>query len=251
MNAFIGIFSSGLASICTYPIDVIKTNFQVTRITNPESIHSVIKNTYARRGIMGFYSGIGPQLSTYPLFWGIFFQINSYKLTISQNKNVNKFINANISSAIASTLINPLFVIKTRLQTYKITPKYNHLIKKIYQNEGMSGFYKGLIPTILNNTKLGIQFPLYDLLMEKSNNVIYSATISKFISTSIFYPLDLIRINQRNSSEKLCMMTVAKMIYKHERFFGFYRGIGLYTLISTPNFVLMLYFKEYLTNILS
>ena len=61
--------------------------------------------------------------------------------------------------------------------------------------------------------------------------------------TALFYPLDNIRTNQRNFIG-LSISYVAKQIYNRYGMLGFYRGVLLYSMTSTPNFVLMVTIKE-------
>jgi solute carrier family 25 folate transporter 32 len=117
----------------------------------------------------------------------------------------------------------------------------------VYKTEKITHFFAGYPSTALNNLKLGIQIPLYDYLKDnKQLNTFYSAGISKFISTTLFYPLDIIRTLQRNSSETLSIPKSLKLIYKQNGFTGFYRGVILYNFYSTPNFIILMYITDFL-----
>jgi solute carrier family 25 folate transporter 32 len=239
----------------TYPIDIIKTNYQVLNYNN-NKINSITrgKNIYIKNGVFGFYKGMSSTLLSYPLFWGIFFNVNNYlKKQITKENNqmiLNNFIPV-ISSSIASLITNPLFIVKTRFQTNIISNlelNYIKTIINIYNNEGYKGFYKGFPSTIMNNTKLWIQFPLYEYIKDNTKNTFYSAIGSKFISSMIFYPLDLIRINQRYSQNKISIIGATKNIYKLYGISGFYNGLLLYNLLSSNNFILLLIIKDFLEN---
>jgi len=123
---------------------------------------------------------------------------------------------------------------------------YPKLMNHIYKNEGILGFYKGAGASAINNFKMGLQFPLYEFLREKTNHVLLSSLTAKAVSTSIFYPLDIIRVMQRNSEKKLSIHDVSTKIYNKQGVVGFYRGVMLYNMISTPNFALMMVFYEML-----
>ena len=97
---------------------------------------------------------------------------------------MDKFIKVNIASAVGSFITNPLFVLKVRKQTSSLS--YSCLISSINKNEGIRAFYKGYGTTVLNNTKLGIQFPLYDYCRECEIPVLESSLISKMVSTCLF-----------------------------------------------------------------
>lgn len=215
----IGSVSSIIASSLTYPIDLIKTNYQIANSqTYKPNTTEIIKNIYRTGGCPGFYKGVSSTLMTYPLFWGVFFQTKDYT-------------NVMVASSVASFVTNPLFVLKTRFQTNS-NMKYYHLIDDIYKKEGINGFYKGFRSTLANNTKLWIQFPLYDKIkMEldnnrhnihnRHNNIVVASLLSKIISSSIYYPTDLIRTNQRNIKTNVSMFEVSKNIYKSNGVRGF------------------------------
>ena len=250
MDGLIGLVSNTLSTSIVHPIDVVKTRNQVNIMHNKSiPINKVITDIYKSNGIRGFYKGLGPQLMTYPFFWGIYFQTSSAtKRYYGENKPSfveNAFITFG-SASLASSIVNPLFVLKTRMQTSEIKTSTITVIKQLYKENGLKSAYKGLPSSIGNNVKLGIQFPLYDYLKSHTNNILLSSMFSKLIAATIFYPLDLVRVNQRNSSTSLSIKQVASSVYKNYGIKGFYRGVLLYNLVSTPNFVLMIFIKEYL-----
>lgn len=242
MDILFGFISNASSVILTAPIDVIKTNYQLKRNQN---IKSICIEIYNMKGLRGFYSGVIPNLSTYPIFWATFFGsnqlMNNYKFI--DNNYLDKFIKSYIAGTIGSTLTNPLFVIKTRIQN---TERMNTSIIKDLNKLGYQSYFKGLGSTSLNNVKLSIQFPLYDYLKDITQSVLISSFLSKVISSTLFYPLDLIRINQRNSDLKLGIIEIIKTIYKKNGFLGLYRGVLLYNAVTTPNFVIMMFLYEFL-----
>ena len=104
--------------------------------------------------------------------------------------------------------------------------------------------------TIINNTKYGLQFPLYDHLIEQKYSLVSASILSKSISTTIYYPFDLIRINQRNSKLPISIIDVAKMLVRGHGIYGLYRGVLLYNMISTPNFVIMMSVRNQLEKLI-
>ena len=69
-----------------------------------------------------------------------------------------------------------------------------------------------------------------------------SAGIAKITANSIFYPLDLIRTEQRNNTSSMTMSCVVRNI--RDSGGSFYRGIMLYNAMSVPNFCLMMAFMH-------
>lgn len=235
----IGTVSSIISYSLTYPIDVIKTNYQIANLKQKPIISNVVKQIYSTHGITGYYRGVGSTLMTYPLFWGMFFQTNAHT-------------NVFVASGVASFVTNPLFVLKTRFQSTSHNyesinqQSYLNLTKNIYRNEGIRGFFKGFVSTMANNTKLWIQFYAYDEMNKKTNNVVASSMIAKIFSSTIYYPTDLIRTNQRNLKENMNIVEVGKSIYKANGIKGFYNGVVLYNAISIPSFCIMMCCRDYI-----
>ena len=248
MDGLIGLISNTLSTSIVHPIDVTKTRNQVNIMYNKSiPINKVIMDIYKGNGVRGFYKGLGPQLMTYPFFWGIYFQTSSatkrYYGDIKPSFMENAFITFG-SASLASSIVNPLFVLKTRMQTSEVKTSAVAIIKQLYKENGLKSAYKGLPSSIGNNVKLGIQFPLYDYLKSSTDSVLFSSMFSKLIAATIFYPLDLVRVNQRNSPDVLTIKEVCNSIYNNHGVRGFYRGVLLYNMVSTPNFVLMIFIKE-------
>ena len=65
----------------------------------------------------------------------------------------------------------------------------------------------------------------------------------------VFYPTDLIRINQRASINKISIRQAAKNIYINQGIYGFYKGFWLYNTVSIPSFIILMFVKEYFDKI--
>lgn len=236
-----GFVANASAILISHPFDVIKSRYQINN-SKKKNIYNIYTNILKKNGTKGLYRGIIPNIGTYPLFWAIFFQTKKINIQVTNNKTFNTFINSYISGNIASTFTNPLFVLKTRLQV-----KNNNKIKIIREiNKNKIIYFNGLNSTYFNNIKIGFQFPFYDYLKDKTNNTIFSSFTSKIICSSLFYPFDLIRINQRNSNTKIKIKDISKNIYKKNGYCGFYNGLLLYNIVSTINFTIMMLFIDIL-----
>jgi len=251
MELIQGLTSAIASSSIVYPIEVLKTNYQASRLninTSNNSLKTIIRNIYTKQGVKGFYRGLSTQLGTHPIFWSIFFQARKYEPLNTNNKYINKVSNVFWASSIASTIANPFYVFRNQFQTEVIKKRnnltYSVLAKELYQKNGVSWMLKGMGVTLGNNTKLCIQFPLYDVINEKTNNIIISSLGSKTITSVIFYPFDFIRTQQRSSIENLSIRKITSDIYLRNGLRGFYSGVGIYTATSTPNFILMMVFRD-------
>ena len=63
-----------------------------------------------------------------------------------QKNTLNLLVNTIISTAVATLALNPLHVILTRYAVFDTTKNpliFKNIVKKMYKNEGIAGFYKG------------------------------------------------------------------------------------------------------------
>jgi solute carrier family 25 folate transporter 32 len=221
-----------IATTLCHPIDVVKTTYQTTNHTIYNSTKKVLQNR-------SFFRGLTPNLGTYPVFWGVYFQTQANIRQYTDKSVFNNFLTSYISGNVASLISNPLFTMKVQMQT----SKYGYL--QTIQNIGIRGLYAGFPATTLNNLKLGIQFPLYEYLKD-FYGIGMSAFVAKFIATSIMYPLDLVRVQQRKQLNTNSIYNILQQIYLVRGIRGWYRGIILYNSVSTSQFVLMMYGMEWI-----
>ena len=137
---------------------------------------------------------------------------------------------------------NPIWVIKTRmLSTASTYPgAYSTTldgVRQIYQVEGIKGFYRGLIPSLLGVSHGALQFMAYEQL--KKHRAQYHALnavdylllsgLAKIFAGSITYPYQVIRSRlQMYNAEKRYKGAHDAMlqIWRQEGLRGFYKGLG-------------------------
>lgn len=249
MESILAFSSSLISSYIVYPIDLVKTVYQVNSYNKKIiPVNNLITNIYNNNGIKGYFRGVTPHLVSHPVFYAFYFQSNkkAKEHIITGNYFCDKFLHATIAGGIASIISNPFFVIKTRYQTDILKKNINYIlyVKNMYKSEGFNGFFKGTTSALVNNTKLIIQFPLYDYLKLKTDNVFISSIIAKTIANTILYPSELIRTNQRNMKVKSSIVQTGKNIIKTNGIKGLFDGLFLYNMVSLPNFVLMMIIFE-------
>lgn len=209
-----GFIAGTISSIMCHPLETINTNLQLQKPI-------IIKN---------LYNGIVPGVLSKGIFYGTFFPMYNY-FKDQQFGIFSSYMACNI----ASTIANPLFVLKTRYQINQ----YESILS-IYRTESFRGLYKGLFMTYLKNIEIGIQMPIYEYL-KKDYNIIVSSFFSKLIATSITYPLDTIRTIQRSDKDFLTILNICKKK-------GLYNGYLLYIFRSLPHTLITFWVYEYLKN---
>ncbi|KAL8680575.1 MAG: hypothetical protein Q9186_003267 [Xanthomendoza sp. 1 TL-2023] len=142
---------------------------------------------------------------------------------------------------------NPIWVIKTRMLS---TPSHHpgayrsisHGTRQIHQAEGIRGFYRGLIPSLLGVSHGALQFMAYEQLKryrishlvdgESSLSTIdyfWLSGASKVFAGSLTYPYQVVRsrlqMYEAGQAYKSARDAVAQ-IWKQEGLGGFYKGLG-------------------------
>jgi len=202
MDTLIPAISAGIvSSIVCNPLDVLRINKQI----NKKIILNV--NTCFKGLSYGIYA-ITP-------YWALYFSIYE---KLKKDDNLNIPLSAYISTCIASTITTPFWVIKQKAQTDKM-----HDIYKMTYGQ----FYSGLIPTYILALTFTVQIPLYEYLKSKTNNSTFNTfintSVSKTVASSIFYPLDTVRVVLRNGGN-----------FSGMKIHHYYRGLGIYLMRSIP-----------------
>ncbi|KJH41196.1 hypothetical protein DICVIV_12835 [Dictyocaulus viviparus] len=67
---------------------------------------------------------------------------------------------------VAATAVNPIWLVKTRLQLYHGKSTVPEMIRRVYRREGIKGFYKGVTASYAGVSETMIQFVIYEHLRE-------------------------------------------------------------------------------------
>jgi solute carrier family 25 phosphate transporter 23/24/25/41 len=157
-----GGFAGSMATIMTYPLDVIRAKLTVakpsTSISSKPSVLSIFRDLTKNEGIRGLYGGIGATLIAVAPFVGL--QQASYdvlKMTTIDNgwasPSVGMFTACGVTSGIiAQTIVYPLDVIRRRIQVEGVQSTWARLytfpaLHRVVKKEGYRGLFAGLGPT--------------------------------------------------------------------------------------------------------
>ncbi|CAO2203601.1 unnamed protein product [Urochloa humidicola] len=280
-NAVAGGSAGVISATVLCPLDVIKTRLQVYGLPSNLSsgtappgrvIISGFQQIMKNEGLPGLYRGLSPTIVALFPTWAVTFSVYNHVKGLLHSEDGNNSelsVQANIFAAscagiATATATNPLWVVKTRLQTQGMRPgvvPYQSILsalQRIAKEEGIRGLYSGLLPSLVGVAHVAIQLPVYEkvkLYFAKRDNttvdklspthVAMCSSGSKVAASIITYPHEVVRSKlqeqgrdhhgaMRYSGVTDCI----KQVYKKEGFPGFYRGCATNLLRTTPNAVI-------------
>lgn len=164
-----------------------------------------------------------------------------------------------IGAGVSTVLVtNPLWVVKTRLQTQDMGLKTNWTrykgtidgLRQIIRKEGCSRLYAGLVPSLIGVAHVAVQFPLYEHLKMRLSrrsrgrhgqlsfrDYVVASGVSKMVASTVTYPHEVLRANMHFNGTKPFsgLRATLRAIMKEEGIRGFYRGCGVNLCRAVPS----------------
>ncbi|KAF5745247.1 nicotinamide adenine dinucleotide transporter 1 chloroplastic-like [Tripterygium wilfordii] len=274
-HAGAGAAAGAIAATFTCPLDVIKTRLQVHGLPEaPDSgrrgsiIISSLQNIVRTEGFRGMYRGLSPTLLALLPNWAVYFAVyEQLKGLLSHGDgNGQLTIGANMvaaagAGAATSIVTNPLWVVKTRLQTQGMrlgVVPYKGIfsaLRRIAHEEGIRGLYSGILPSLAGVSHVTIQFPAYEKIksyMAKMENttvdnlspgdVAIASSVAKVLASLLTYPHEVVRSRlqeqgyvRHHDAHYAGVVDCIKKVFRKEGFPGFYRGCATNLLRTTPS----------------
>ncbi|KFP77599.1 Solute carrier family 25 member 43, partial [Apaloderma vittatum] len=176
-----GSLAGMVATIVTYPTDVIKTRLIVQNRLEPsyEGILHAFYKIYHQEGFLALYRGVSPAiLGAVPFSAGSFFvYINLDKIwrePIVHFTPLQNFINGCVAAAVAQTLSFPFETVKRKMQAQSPwLPHYGAVdiyftgmtdcFRQTVKNKGVLGLWSGLTPSLLKIVPyFGVMFSTFE-----------------------------------------------------------------------------------------
>ena len=133
--------------------------------------------------------------------------------------------------------------------------------RQIYRSEGISGFYRGLVPSLFGVSHGALQFMAYEQLKRKritatsrqqdhpsSYETLLMSGLSKIFAGSVTYPYQVIRARMQTYDAGCrypSVRSAVSTVWKQEGIGGFYKGLGPNLLRVLPStWVTFLVYEE-------
>ncbi|XP_048460075.1 solute carrier family 25 member 36-A [Rhincodon typus] len=177
-------------------------------------------------------------------------------------------VSAGVAGFTAITATNPIWLIKTRLQLEARNRGERRMnafecVRKVYQSDGIRGFYRGMSASYAGISETVIHFVIYEsikqkLLQSKSSSnmdpeedsvkyasdfiaLMLAAATSKSCATSIAYPHEVIRTRLREEGTKYrSFFQTFSLVITEEGYRSLYRGLITHLVRQIPNTAIMM-----------
>ncbi|GAA5978616.1 hypothetical protein JCM11641_002790 [Rhodosporidiobolus odoratus] len=248
-----GAVAGAVEGAITYPFEYLKTQTQFASRTagKPPGLYEIARTTYARQGILGFYSGVGALVAGNSLKAGVrFLSYDRFKgmLVDSEGKlSGPRSLLAGLGAGMAEAVfaVTPSETIKTKLidDAKSPNPRYRGLVHgtlTIVKEEGLSGVYRGLGPVAARQgANSAVRFTTYGTLKSfVSGNSRPGETLPAGVTFGIgaiagvvtvyaTMPLDVIKTRMQSLSAQTQYRNsfhCAARIFSEEGVFRFWRG---------------------------
>eukprot|EP00055_Hartaetosiga_balthica_P007135 m.24127 g.24127 ORF g.24127 m.24127 type:complete len:338 (-) comp5621_c0_seq1:1409-2422(-) len=282
-------FVSGGIGACisasvTCPLEVVKTRMQSSMYDYTavrkgswaiSATATALKHTAQTEGALALWKGLGPMLlgvvpSRAIYFFGYNFMKTKTKAWNEGNASWKTHLFSAASAALCSTtIVNPLWVIKTRVQLAKshaamhgaetlaatsIPTSSIAIAKKILAEEGAVGFMRGVSASIAGVLETAIQFAIYEQLKKQfvdedskwlGLQIPVVSAVAKLIAIGISYPHEVVRTRLREPPMNgvrayHSFFQTLLLVAKTENVGALYRGMSTHMLRSVPNAAILI-----------
>lgn len=180
-----GGIAGSLSATVTCPMEVVKTHLQASKGGSEVALAAkgpiaVARNIARVEGFKGFFRGLVPTLigilparATY--FWAYSTTKSSLSKKLGNDNPIVHVLSAAAAGVTSNTLTNPIWLMKSRVQLQAGASASNPLVYRgygdamlrIFREEGIGGFFKGLTASYWGVTEGALHFVVYERIKSK------------------------------------------------------------------------------------
>lgn len=293
---FAGGIAGSFSATLTCPMEVVKTHLQASRGGSEVALAArgpidVARNIARAEGVRGFFRGLVPTLvGILPARATYFWAYTTTKTALSERYGDNSGVHMAAAAAAgvtSNTLTNPIWLMKSRVQLQagatsgspRLYRGYGDAIVRIFREEGIGGFFKGLSASYWGVTEGALHFVVYERIKARmvadnrkriaggeylkkpgpppnpehlsSMQYISAAAVAKLFASVTTYPHEVVRLRMREQPQFIGaipkyrgMIQSLRLIAREEGRKGLYAGMGTHLARVVPNAALMFYTFE-------
>lgn len=291
-----GGIAGSFSATLTCPMEVVKTHLQASRGGSEVALAcrgpvDVARKIARAEGFRGFFRGLLPTLiGILPARATYFWAYTTTKSALSDRFGDTSPVHMTAAAAAgitSNTLTNPIWLMKSRVQLQagatsnnpRLYRGYGDAIVRIFREEGIAGFFKGLSASYWGVTEGAMHFVVYERIKRKMVNdnrariargeflsrpgpppnpehltsiqYISAAAVSKLIASVSTYPHEVVRLRMREQPQFIGapqkyrgMIQSLRLIAREEGRKGLYAGMGTHLARVVPNAALMFFTFE-------
>eukprot|EP00667_Euglena_gracilis_P009828 EG_transcript_9998 len=246
MNGVVpGVLSSVVTCTLFHPLELVETLLQTHAGIPKDRVAGLAltcRSVYRTSGIPGFYRGVEVSAAGTMAYYGCYFQINHQLHTAYPSLSLPAVAAKSwVAAAVATLATTPMLVWRTRAM---VQPRPGGAFLQEVRRSGLRTLYSGWIPNVLGTSSTALWFTTqHALTMHVSGGDPASVTptmsgvlgaVSTAISSSMTYPLSVLRTKQMVEGGCPSMATAARAILHTCGPRGLYFGFSAYLLRSLP-----------------
>lgn len=291
-NFIAGGLAGAAGTTVTCPLEVVKTRLQtavgqsllhryglaaeaagfgvnVEHLTAAQVPKSVVYARYLfqTEGCLAFFKGLSPSLfgiiPTRALYFTAYSQAKQLYNRVFSYESPAVHLASAVSAGLATTTVtSPIWVVKTQIQLdtrpgKTLSPM--RCVQRIYQLDGLRGFYRGLTASYAGTLETAIHFVIYEHLkkMMVLNNqrelelteCMVAAAAAKMTASTLCYPHEVCRTRLRQNvtrSERRYhnFIQTLRIVWTEEGVRGLYGGMGTHLTRVVPNTAIVFFTYE-------
>lgn len=236
-----------------------------------------LKHIVKHEGPLALFKGLGPNLVGVAPSRAVYFCTYSqaklfWNSLLPPESPVVHMLSASCAGFMASTLTNPIWFVKTRLQldVNRDGKPMTALqcVRRIYRKSGVLGFYKGITASYMGISETIVHFVIYEAIKQElvahrardsdtrdSRDFLEfmaAGAISKTVASCVAYPHEVARTRLREEGSRYTSFwQTLSLVFREEGVRGVYRGLTTQLIRQIPNTAIMMATYEAVVYVLS